>query len=384
MKITGLKTFLVDSTSGRPEPGPQWVFVKLFTDEPGLYGVGEGSVTSKAATVAAAIEELERFLAGRDPLNIEGLWQQLYRVPRWRGGPVLCSAISALDIALWDIKGKAYGQPIWQLLGGACRDRIRMYAHCGGTTPEQAAANARKVKEQGFTALKTGALHVEDEVVRPARGLRMSLEKIAAMREAVGEEFEIGIDAHGQLTPPMALEFCRRVEPYRPMFVEEPVQPEDLDALAWLSQKSPVPLATGERLFTKWGFAELCARHLVSYVQPDVVHCGGITELRKIAAIAEAHFIDVAPHNPQSRVSTMASLHVDACTPNCIIQEQITGPPWQADLFHAELPIVEGYCSLPKGPGLGLDFNEAEAAKHPYRPDFRPEWKWPDGSVADW
>src|SRR5262249_11873839 len=188
------------------------------------------------------------------------------------------------------------------------------------------AANGRGVKGQGSPARKTGARHVENDTTHPARGLRTALEKIAAIREAVGEEFEIGIDAHGQLTPPMALEFCRRVEPYRPLFVEEPIQLEDLDALSWLAQKSPVPLAPGARLFTKWGFADLCARHLVSYVQPDVVHCGGITELRKIAAIAEAHFIEVAPHNPQSWVSTVASLHVDACTPNCVLQEQITGP----------------------------------------------------------
>ncbi|MBM3460004.1 MAG: D-galactonate dehydratase, partial [Armatimonadetes bacterium] len=280
--------------------------------------------------------------------------------------------------------GKDLGRPIWEMLGGACRERIRMYAHCGGRSPEEAAENALRVKEAGYTALKTGALHVDDGVVRPGSGIRRALEKIEQMREAVGEDFDIGVDAHGQLTPPMALEFCRRVEPFRPLFVEEPTQPEDLDALAWLSQRSPVPLATGERLFTKWGFAELCARHLVSYIQPDIVHCGGITELRKIAALAEAHFIEVAPHNPQSWVSTFASLHVDACTPGCGIQEHIAGPPWQADLFQREFRVSEGYADLPRAPGLGLEFDEEEAARHPYRPDFRPEWTWPDGGVADW
>jgi len=382
MRITGFKTFIVDSTDGRG--GPQWVFVKVLTSEDGLYGIGEGSVTSKATTIAAAIMELERMVAGKDPLRIEGLWQLMYRNPRWRGGPVLNSAISAVEIALWDIKGKAYGQPIYQLLGGACRDRIRMYAHCGGPTPQAAAENALRVKARGFTALKTGALHVENGTVIPASGIRKAIEKIAAMREAVGEDFDIAIDAHGQLTPPMALEFCQRVAEYRPLWVEEPTQPEDLDTLAWLAQKSPVPLATGERLFTKWGFADLCGRHLVNYVQPDVVHCGGISEMKKIAAIAEAHFIDCAPHNPQSWVSTFASLHVDACTPNCVIQEQIAGPSWQAELFRTEWQIVDGYAALPDRPGLGLDFDEAEAAKHPYVPDFRPDWRWPDGSVADW
>jgi galactonate dehydratase len=328
--------------------------------------------------------ELERMLQGRDPLNIEWLWQQMYRVPRWRGGPVLNSAISAIEIALWDIKGKAYGQPIYQLLGGACRERVRMYAHCGDSTPEQAAENALKVKERGYTALKTGSLHIENNTVRPAGGVARGAEKIRAMREAVGLEFDIGIDAHGQLTPPMALDFAERVWEYRPMFLEEATQPEDLDTLAWLGAHTRVPLATGERLFTKWGFADLCARHLVAYVQPDVVHCGGILEMKKIATLAEAHFIDCAPHNPQSWVSTLASIHVDACTPNCVIQEHIQGPAWQADLFRAEQKIENGYAPLPLAPGLGLDFDEAEAERHPYLPDFRPEWRWEDGSVADW
>jgi galactonate dehydratase len=382
MKITGLKTFIVDSADGRG--GPQWVFVKVLTDEPGLYGIGEGSVTSKAATIAAAIMEHERFLAGRDPLNIEGIWQQLYRVPRWRGGPVLNSAISAVEIALWDIKGKCYGQPVYQLLGGACRERIRMYAHCGGATPAAAAERASELVAQGYTALKTGSIHVENNTVRPAAGLARGVEKVRAIREAVGPAVEIGIDAHGQLTPPLAVDFADRVWEYRPLFLEEPTPPEDLDALAWLGARTRVPLATGERLFTKWGFAELCARHLVSYVQPDVVHCGGISEMRKIAAIAEAHFIDCAPHNPQSWVSTFASLHVDAATPNCVIQEHIAGPAWQADLFRTEWRVEDGYAALPDRPGLGLDFDEEEAARHPYTPDFRPEWRWEDGSVADW
>lgn len=382
MKITQLQTFIVDSADGRG--GPQWVFVKVLTDEPDLSGLGEGSVTSKASTVAAAIMEQERFLIGRDPLNIESLWQQLYRVPRWRGGPVLNSAISAVEIALWDIKGKAYGQPIYQLLGGACRDRIRMYAHCHGASPEQAAESALALQAQGYTAVKASSIHVEDGLVRPAAGLERGAAKIRAMRQAVGPELDIAIDAHGQLTTPMALDFAERIYECRPLFLEEPTQPEDLDSLAWLGAHTRVPLATGERLFTKWGFADLCARHLVSYVQPDVVHCGGILELKKIAAIAEAHFIDCAPHNPQSWVSTFASLHVDACTPNCVIQEHISGPAWQADLFRTEWGLVDGYAALPTGVGLGLDFDEEEAARHPYTPDFRPEWRWEDGSVADW
>jgi galactonate dehydratase len=388
MKITHLKTFIVDS-SAEPKSftgfrsAPQWVFVRVYTDE-GLIGLGEGSVTSKATTIAAAIMELERMLIGCDPTQIERLWQRMYRVPRWRGGPVLNSAISAIEIALWDILGQSLGAPIYKLLGGACRDRVRMYAHCVGATPEQAAENALRLKAQGYTALKTGSIHVENDTVCPASGIARGVAKIAAMRAAVGTDFDIAIDAHGQLTPTMALDFAERVWEYRPFFLEEPTQPEDLDTLAWLSQRVKVPLATGERLFTKYGFSELCARHLVSVVQPDVVHCGGILELKKIATIAEAHFIDCAPHNPQSWVSTFASLHVDACTPNCVIQEMIQGPPWQAELFETEFAVENGYAFPPDRPGLGLGFNEAEAAKHPYVPDRRPEWHWEDGMITDW
>lgn len=388
MKITGLKTFIVDS-SAEPRSfvgfrsAPQWVFVRVFTDE-GLVGLGEGSVTSKATTIAAAIEELERMIVGHDPTEIERLWQRMYRIPRWRGGPVLNSAISAIETALWDILGQSLGVPIYKLLGGACRDRVRMYGHCGGGTPEAAAENALRMKERGYTALKTGAIHVEEGIVRPGSGLTTGAAKIRAMREAVGPDFDIAIDAHGQLTPTMALDFADRVWEYRPMFLEEATQPEDLDALAWLSARVKVPLATGERLFTKYGFADLCARHLVSVVQPDVVHCGGILEMKKIATIAEAHFIDCAPHNPQSWVSTLASIHVDLSTPNCIIQEMIDGPAWQADLFETEFNVVDGYALPPERPGLGLGFNEEVAAKHPYVADFRPEWKWPDGMITDW
>lgn len=378
MKITQLKPILVSLG------GSNWVFVKVYTDEDGLTGLGEGTVASKGMAVAAAVTELERLIVGRDPMNIEGLWQLMYRNPRWRGGPVLCSAISAIEIALWDIKGKVYGQPIYQLLGGACRDKIRVYAHVGGRTPAEAAERAIALKERGFTAMKTGPLHVEDNVVRLPHSLVKGAEKIKAMREALGDDVDMLIDGHGQLTPTMAVEFARRVEEYRPFFLEEATQPEDLGLLAWLSQRVNVPLATGERLFTKYGFADLCARHLVNYVQPDVVHCGGISEMKKIATIAEAHFIDCCPHNAQSWVSGMASLHVDACTPNCVIQEWPGGPAWQAELFDGAPIIKDGYAELPTKPGLGLELNEKIAERHPYQPDFRPQWTFEDGSVADW
>jgi len=377
MKITGVKTFIVCTGDNN------WLFVKIETDT-GISGLGEGSVTSKVVSVEAAIRDNVHLLIGQDPRNIEYLWQRLYRVPRWRGGPVLMSAISAIEIALWDILGKSLNAPIWRLLGGKARERVRMYRHVGGRTPEEAAKQAQQIVAEGFTAMKTGPFVTPDNVVRPVQGIEAGVARVQAIREAVGEEVDIMLDAHGQLTPPMAVEVAHKVAPYRPLFLEEPAQIEDLDTLAWIQERSPVPLATGERTFTKWGFADICARHLVSYVQPDVVHCGGISELKKIATLAEAHFIECTPHNPQSMVSTLASLHVDFATPNCVIQEFIWGPPWHRDLFDGWVEIKAGYALPPERPGLGLELNEQEAARHPYREIPRPAWHWPDGSVADY
>src|SRR5579883_3270809 len=377
MKITQLRTFIVDGGSSN------WVFVKVYTDE-GLVGLGEGTIASKAQTMAAAIMENERYLIGKDPRQIERLWQAMYRYPRWRGGPVLNSAISAIEIALWDILGKSLNVPIYQLLGGACRDRIRMYAHVSGRSPEEIAERSQKLVEQGYTALKTSPLVVNDGVVRSNQGIREGVAKVRAMREAVGDDVDILLDAHGQFTPVMALDVAERLAELRPFFLEEATQPEDIDGLAWLAERVRIPLATGERLFTKYGFTQIVDRHLVNYVQPDIVHCGGILELKKIAAMAEAHSIDVAPHNPQSEVSTMASIHLNACTPNAVILEHVhANPPWRYDLFDTTYNVKDGYAELPTKPGLGLELNEAEAAKHPYRADFRNMWVWEDGSVAD-
>jgi galactonate dehydratase len=378
LKVTGLKTFVVNVGS------VNWVFVKIHTNQ-GLTGLGEGSVTSKEATIAEAIREHERFLVGKDPTEIERLWQAMFRYPRWRGGPVLNSAISAVEIALWDILGKAVGLPIYRLLGGACRDRIRMYVHAGGQTPEEAARSALAARERGYTALKWAPFEPPQNTISARDQVRRAVARMEAQRKALGDDFDILIDAHGRLTPVVAAEACQALEPLRPFFVEEPTQPEDLDTLAWLGARTRVPLATGERLFTKYGFADLCARHLVSYVQPDVVHAGGILECKKIGAIAEAHSIEVTLHNPQSEVSTLASLHVDACTPNCVIQETVENrTPWIKDLFFGgAVKIKNGYAELPDRPGLGVDLDEKVAAQHPYKPVNRQNWTWEDGAVAD-
>jgi L-alanine-DL-glutamate epimerase-like enolase superfamily enzyme len=378
LKITGLKTFVVNVGS------VNWVFCKVYTNQ-GLTGLGEGSITSKEATLAQAIMEHERFLLGKDPTEIELLWQGMFRYPRWRGGPILNSAISAVEIALWDILGQSLGAPIYKLLGGAARKRIRLYKDVGGATTEQLVDSFLKAKSEGYTAAKSGFITVNNDLVIPAYAVREGAKKLEAVRKAVGDDFDICIDAHGKLTTVMAIDFCSRIEELRPFFVEEATQLEDLGELELLRQKTIVPLATGERSFTKYGFTDFCSRHLVNYVQPDVCHAGGILEMKKIGTIAEAYRIEMAPHNPQSAVSTLASLHVDATTPACTIQEYNPNrAPWVLELFNGVTVVVkDGFAELPSRPGLGVELNEQMAAQHPYKPVNRPKYVFSDGGVAD-
>ncbi|MDX1983391.1 MAG: galactonate dehydratase [Bryobacteraceae bacterium] len=378
LKITGLKTIVVNVGS------VNWAFCKVMTNQ-GVTGLGEGSITSKEATLSNAIMEHERFLIGKDPTEIEYLWQAMFRYPRWRGGPILNSAISAIEIALWDILGKALGVPVYKLMGGAARQRVRLYKDVGGATVEQLVAAFAQAKSEGYTAAKSGFITVQNELVRPAFAVREAHRKLEAVRKAVGDDFDICIDAHGQLTTVMAIDFCTRIEELRPLFVEEATQLEDLGELELLRQKTKVPLATGERSFTKYGFADFCSRHLVNYVQPDVCHAGGILEMKKIGVIAETYRVEMAPHNPQSMVSTLASLHVDATTPACTIQEYNPNrQQWVTDLFQGyQLPVKDGFAALPDRPGLGVDLDEKVAAAHPYQPVNRPKFVFSDGGVAD-
>jgi galactonate dehydratase len=373
LKITGLKTFIVNAG------GTNWVFVKVLTNQ-GITGLGEGSVTSKETTLAAAIMEHERFLIGRDPTAIEFLWQAMYRMPRWRGGPILNSAISAIEIALWDILGKALNVPIYKLLGGAARDKIRLYLDVG-STPE-AFLNA---KSQGYTAAKSVFIPDTNNQIDAHLSVKKGIQSMEAVRKAVGDDFDICLDPHGRLTTTMAVHFCTAIEPLRPFFVEEATQLEDLGELAHLRSKTKVPLATGERHFTKYAFTEMCARHLVDFVQPDVCHAGGILEMKKIGTIAEAYRIEMAPHNPQSLVSTLASLHVDATTPSSTIQEfNLRYDQWVLDLFGGvTIRPTAGYTGLPEAPGLGCDLDEKVAATRPYKHSSRDLLQFPDGAVAD-
>jgi galactonate dehydratase len=373
LTVTGLKTFVVNVGN------VNWAFCKVYTNQ-GLTGLGEGSITSKEATLAAAIGEHERYLVGKDPTDIEMHYQAMFRWPRWRGGPILNSAISAIEIALWDILGKALGQPVYKLLGGAARRRVRLYKDVG-STPEA----FLQAKAEGYTAAKSGFVRVDKELVVPHFAVREGLRRLEAVRRAVGDDFDICIDAHGVLTTTMAIDFCTGAEAFRPLFVEEPTQLEDLGELELLRSKTKVPLATGERSFTKYGFTEFCSRHLVNYVQPDVCHAGGILEMKKIGTIAEAYRVEMAPHNPQSEVSTLASLHVDATTPACTIQEYNPNrEAWVRDLFFGGAVVVkDGFAELPDRVGLGVDLDEKVAAAHPYKPVNRPQYRFADGAVAD-
>ena len=374
IKITKLKTFRVDDE----------VYLKIFTNQD-VVGEGHTTVHRKAATCEMAVRDLERVLVGRDPTRIEFLWQAMYRWPRWRGGPILNAAVSGVDLALWDILGKLLDAPVYRLLGGAVRERIRLYAHGSGVEGVQ------RTKANGLTAIKTGPAVTETiggrQTIRRPWNLKRAVKIIEDMRIAAGDDFDILIDAHGLLTPVMSLEFSKAIEPYRVMFLEEPIQLEGNDTLEWLGRQTTVPLATGERHTTKWMFEDIIARHLVSYVQPDVIQCGGITEMKKIAAMAEAQFIEVAPHCPGS-LSTglgLASLHVDACTSNCVIQEMLPNPTGQRlDLFSGRaIKITDGYAELPAWPGLGLRLNETVAKKYP-PPAPNPQVYFEDGSVADY
>ena len=376
LKVTALKVIPVWTGS------MNYIFVKLFTNQ-GITGVGEGGIRGRGGTMIAAIKEHERYIVGKNPLEIEKHWQAMYRWPRWRGGPILNSAVSAVDIALWDIAGKVLDAPIYQLLGGAAKDKIRLYVHGGSKDA------VHRAKGLGFNACKTGPQVSRNGFLQQPWDVKSEIKRIRDMREAGGDDFDILYDAHTTLKPEMALEFCTRVEELRPFFVEEPMLTSDLGKMKWLSDRVKVPLCQGESQFMKFGFQEMIDRHLISYINPDVIHAGGISECKKIAALAEAHFIDVALHNAQSPVMTLAGLHVNACTTNCVIHEFNQArkyAPWEEDLYGGvHIEYADGYAALPPGPGLGIDINEEAAKKRPARPFTRTRGtlRWPDGSVGD-
>ncbi len=376
LRVTKLKVIPVWTGS------MNYIFVKLYTNQ-GVTGVGEGGIRGRGGTMIAAIQEHERYIVGKNPLEIEKHWQAMYRWPRWRGGPILNSAVSAVDIALWDIAGKVLDAPIYQLLGGAAKNKIRLYV--GGGSGEAVA----RVKEHGFNACKTGPQIAVDGVVKQPWDVKSEIKRLEEMREVGGDDFDILYDAHTQFKPEMALDFCTRAEDLRLFFLEEPMLTSDIGKMRWLSQRVKVPLCQGESQFMKFGLQEMIDHHLISYINPDVIHAGGISECKKLAAMAEAHFIDVSLHNAQSPVMTLAGLHVNACTTNCVIHEFNQArkyAQWEDDLYGGvHIKYKDGYAELPPGPGLGIDIDEEAAKKRPARPftETRGTLQWPDGSVSD-
>src|SRR5579883_1245773 len=364
MKIRAIKTFCVNVNAHR-----NWLFVKVETDE-GLYGWGEAGVEGKEKTVAQAIAELERQLVGRDPFQIELLWQEMYRHAFWVGGPVLTSAISGVEHALWDIKGKALGVPVWQLLGGKVRDRVRAYANGwfrGCKTPKQFAKAAVETVEKGYTALKWdpfggASLFITHEQEELAVAI------VREVRNAVGPKIDLLIEVHGRLSPANAIRLAHRLEEFQPFWYEEPIPPENIDALVTVARSIHIPVATGERLYTVWGFKDVLEKQAAAVVQPDISHAGGIFELRKIAAMAQVYYVGMAPHNPNGPICTAASVQLDACTPNFLIQEFVVSDAQvRADIVKEPLQILDGHFLVPEGPGLGIDIDEAALARYGYK-----------------
>lgn len=381
LKISDIKVYKVK---------PRWIFVKVLTDE-GIAGWGEMISGTKTETVVAGANEMGKKLIGRNPFEIERLWQEMHR-SFFRGGPINGTIISGLEMALWDIKGKALNLPVYELLGGAARDRIRVYSWIGGDRPSDVAEQAQERVDKGFTAIKmnaTSELHYIDSYNK----VQAVVDRVASIRDQVGDQLEIGIDFHGRVHRPMAKVLAHALEPYHPMFLEEVVLPENWESFDDIAREVSVPLATGERLYTRWDFKNLFRQGAVDIVQPDVALCGGILETRKIAAMAGAFDMGVAPHAPYGPVSLAATLQVDACTPNVFIQEQSLGIHYNQgfDLLdfvkNKEIfQYKDSYVQLPKGPGLGIDMDE-DKMKEVAQEGLvwsNPAWKNYDGTIAEW
>jgi galactonate dehydratase len=377
MKVTEIKTYVLES------PGREYVFVKVLTDE-GLHGWGEGTLEMKQGTVVAAVRDLQGFVVGEDPTRIEYLWQRMYRHGFWRGGVAILSAISAIEQALWDITGKAYGQPVYRLLGGAVRDYIPCYTHTGN--PEQ----ARKYMEEGWRAFKFGPSHPgqRESGVDERLLIMHTAQNYARMREACGPDVKLMCDVHGRLRPAAAIRLGKALEPYDLFFFEEPVPPDNIQELRRVREAGlSMDLATGERAFTKWGFREMIEQQLVDVIQPDLCHDGGIKETLKIAALAETYHIMVAPHNPNGPVGTAASVHAAAVMPNFLILEYAMSPTRDACQAASEAECFKarnGRIELPTKPGLGIELDEEYLEAHPYTGvKLWPGLRYADGGVAD-
>ncbi|MBO6718885.1 MAG: galactonate dehydratase [Rhizobiaceae bacterium] len=391
MKITAIETVVVNAIHRN------WIFVKVLTDQPGLHGWGEATLEWKTRAVTATIEDLAPFVVGEDPHRVEHIVRRMTHFSFWPLGVIGLTAVSGIEQALWDIKGKALGVPLWQLLGGRVRDRVRVYTHLHRAKAGAQVATAdigafcdavRETVEMGYDAIKLGFV--------PYTGYDAPLPAVlhvgklaAAVRECVGEAVDIMTDFHGRPDSPAAAKaFIDAIAPIRPLFVEEPIQPGDAAAIADLARQVDCPLATGERLFTLREFAEVAETRAVAYVQPDLCHCGGLTGGRKIAAIAEAAHMGVAPHNPMGPVAGAAALHFDLVTPNFVIQEEAVGiVPWFEEICSLyPLAMQNGAWAVPTAPGLGIEIDERAAARRPFQPEviMSLDAVLADGRIANW
>ncbi len=387
MKITDIRTIIVNAEMRN------WVFVKVETDE-GIIGWGEASVEWKTRSVAACIEDLKPFIIGLDPTNIEHLYQVMTRHPYFHGGVVHLSAISGIEIACWDIFGKSLNVPVFKLLGGKVRQKIRMYDHLGGGQMDSLynsihdardmVEKAIRSKEEGYTALKVLVVP-RTEPLEGFKVLQHAASLMESIRNAVGEEMDIMVDFHGRTTPDMAIQYAKVLAPYRPFFLEEPCLPENVLGMVKIAKSVDIPIATGERLYTRFQFRELLENGACAIVQPDICHCGGLWEARKIAALAETYYVGIAPHNPMGPIATAAAIHFAVSTPNWLIQESIRSDvPWRNDVVENPIIVQNGYVNPMERPGLGIEVNEQEAAKHPFQQEVLARYWYDDGSVADW
>jgi len=382
MKITNVELFKVK---------PRWLFLKIDTDE-GISGWGEPIVEGRADTVLACVEEMKSYLLGQDPCKIEDLWQTMYRGGFYRGGPVMTSALSGIDQALWDIKGKYHNMPAYDLMGGACRDKILVYGRAGGSNYDEAVISVKKAMDKGYKAVKT-AYEIKYGFLDSFDKIQRMSDMVAGLRAGGGNELIIGIDLHGRVHRTSAKQICYELDKHNLSFIEEPVLSENNDALLEIARYTKTPIATGERIYTRWGFKELFKLGVVDIIQPDVSHAGGIWETRKIAAMAEAYDVVVAPHCPLGPIAFASCLQIDACTPNSVIQEQAidvhyseNNPALEYLVDKTVFNFKDGYVDIPKKPGLGIEIDEAkvrEAAKegHSWK---NPLWRMEDGTVTEW
>lgn len=376
MKVTDIKPFVVDCFR------TNFVFVKIYTDE-GITGIGEGTLEYKEKAFLGALEHIKEYLVGKNPLNVEQHFHNIYRDAYWRGGPVLMSALSAAEMALWDILGKSLNVPVYQLLGGKVNDKVRIYVNgwfAGAKEPEEFAEKAKQAVKRGVTAMKWDPFGKSYLDISNA-ALDKALRCIAAVREAVGNSVDLLIEGHGRFNIPTGIKIAKELEQFKPMFFEEPTPPDSLEALKAVRDKSPVAISAGERLYTRWDYRRFFDIMPADYIQPDISHAGGIMELKKIAAEAECRYIPFAPHNPSGPVANAATLQLAANTPNfCILEIMYSDVEWRKNITNESLEYKDGYITIPDKCGLGIEINEEECLKHPYKSHTLRHY---DGTLTD-